>query len=211
MRVLPVGSLLFLWLLPLAAQQTPDAPSASSKSGAHRKAPDPGSVTNGLYRNSWFGFTYKIPLGWVERTEQMQDDSTDPAKSLALLAVFSRPPEFSQEGLNSGVVIVAESAASYPGMKQAADYLDAITQLTTAKGFEVVSDAYEFSVGATKLARVDYEKQKGATNALQTTLALHAKSYFVSFTFIAGSEEEMDGLIAGLQFASAGARSSHPK
>ena len=207
MRVLPLVALSFL--LPLAAQQAP--PAASAKSRAERKGPDPGSVANGVYRNSWFGFDYKIPIGWVERTDEMQDDSSEPAKSLPLLAVFARPPEVSDTAVNSGVVILAESAASYPGVKRAADYIDAITQVSTAKGFEVVNQPYEFSIGTAKLVRVDYKKQKGTSSVLQTSLAVSSKGYFVSFTFIAESEDEMDELIAALQFPAAGSKSSPRK
>jgi len=199
MRAFPLGFLLWLFLLPLAAQQAPSASSAHGK--PHTKVPDAGIITDGVYHNSWFGFTYKIPFGWVERTDSMRDDASDPAKSLALLAVFERPPEVTTgEGVNAAVVIAAESVTSYPGVKQPADYLGVVTQLAAAKGLEADGDPYEFAAGATKLAREDYKKRKGTAGVLQTSLAMNLKGYFVCFTFIAGSEDQIEDLIAGLRF-----------
>lgn len=38
---------------------------------SHPDAIDPGTVSNGIYRNKTFGFTCKIPAGWVLRTDEM--------------------------------------------------------------------------------------------------------------------------------------------
>src|SRR5690349_20758075 len=63
---------------------------------------DPGSVTNGVYTNRGFGFSYKIPFGWVERTDEMQEGS-EPGKSATLLSIFERPPDAVGETVNSAV------------------------------------------------------------------------------------------------------------
>src|SRR5579872_1936816 len=52
-----------------ATKPTPAQPATS--------ALDPGSVANGVYRNNGFRFTYKIPFGWVNRTQEMSEDSND--------------------------------------------------------------------------------------------------------------------------------------
>jgi len=76
-----------------AAAQPPAKPATSSKAPAKAAAaPDSGSIqADGAYRNPFFGFSYKVPFGWVERTESMQEGS-EPGKSMVLLAVFERPP-----------------------------------------------------------------------------------------------------------------------
>ena len=126
-------------------------PASSSKVPARAKssAPGAGAISDGVYRNPSFGFSYKLPYGWVDRTSEMQDDSTGPtnaaAKSLLLLAIFERPPEAAGETVNSAVVIAAESLSSYSGMKTAADYFGPLTELATAKGFQPVEDPHGFS------------------------------------------------------------------
>ena len=185
-----------------------------------------------LYRNSTFGFRYRIPYGWVERTKEMQEQEKQPeekAQSEAgkgddakrettkagstgevLLAVFERPPEAASDTVNSAVVIASESAASYPGQKGADDYLDQLDEITTAKGFKPDGDPQDITIDSRPLVRADFTKAlNDKLTMYQSTLVLLAKKQIVSFTFIAGSKEEIDDLIDNLSFA-AGAPVKHP-
>jgi len=189
------------------AQQAPGAPAAHARKSSAME----GAVTNGVYRNPSFGFTYKIPYGWVERTAAMRENdtaetATDPAKAQVLLAVFERPPEATGQTVNSAVVIAAESVSSYPGLKSAADYFGPLQEVITAKGFKVVNDPYEFTVGGKQLARCDFSKDQAKLTLHQTSLVMLRNGYVVSFTFLGGSDDEVDELLEGLNFA-ASARS----
>jgi hypothetical protein len=173
--------------------------SSSSKSKPHGKsAPAPRETAETIYHNPDFDFTYKIPYAWIDRTKQMQDDSADPAKSRLLLAVFERPPEVTGDTVNSAVVITAESVASYPGLKTAADYVGPLTELTTSKGFKADGGPYEFPIGTTTLVRGDFIRNVGSLSMHQSSLVLLRKGFVISFTFIAGSDDEMDELIEKL-------------
>src|SRR5207253_9137881 len=119
--------------LPAAAQHVPTQ-SSSSKPHAHLNAPpDPGEVRECVYRNPAFGFSYKLAFGWVERTEQMRQDSSG-SKSLVLLSAFERPSEAAGDTVNSAVLIAAESVSSYPGLKAAEDYFRPLTEVATSRG-----------------------------------------------------------------------------
>jgi hypothetical protein len=113
-----VSLFLLLSVWPAVAQES------SSKSKPHGKpaAPAARETAETIYRNPDFGFTYKIPYAWIDRTKPMQDETADPSTSKLLLAVFERPPEVTGDTVNSAVVITAESATSYPGLKSAADH-----------------------------------------------------------------------------------------
>src|SRR5271154_2236450 len=148
------------------AQTSPPANSSSSSSSSptsmqvKKSASGSGSplasgvVSGGVYRNSSFGFTCKIPAGWVLRTEQMnarerEDEEADAGKKATdagrvLLAAFSRPPEARAEEVNASILIAAESAAAYPGLKEAAQYFGPLTEVAKARGFAVVEEPYEF-------------------------------------------------------------------
>jgi len=185
----------FALVLALTLPTLLPAQDSSSKSKAHGKpVPAPRQTAEIIYRNADFAFTYKIPYGWIERTKQMQDDSADPGKSRLLLAVFERPPEVTGDTVNSAVVITAESAASYPGLKTAADYVGPLTELTTSKGFKGDGDPYEFSVGASTAARADFIRTTGSVTMRQSSLVILRKGFVICFTFIAGSEDEIDEL-----------------
>ncbi|HEX9110706.1 MAG TPA: hypothetical protein VF845_04460, partial [Terriglobales bacterium] len=191
---------------------------AAESQTQHKPAPAPAAKPAEdaqLYRNTTFAFRYEIPYGWVDRTKDMREqeaadkpDAKEKANSLAkgevLLAVFERPPEATGETINSAVVIAAENAAAYPGLKKAEDYLGPLTQLTTSKGFKVEGDPSVIEIDARQLVRADFTKPLNDKLTMrQATLVLLAHGQIVSFTFIAGSEDELDNLIDGLHFGAA--------
>ena len=194
-----------------------------------RQAAKPAETRNEdaqLYRNTFFGFRYQVPYGWVNRTEEMNapdvpsdahpdapaKDTREPTaagKAEVLLAVFERPPEATGDSVNSAVVFASESAASYPGLKKAEDYLGPLTELATAKGFKADGEPYALEVEGRQLLRADFVKTIGVKTIndkltmRQCTLVLLAKGQIVSFTFIAGSQDELDNLMDGLHFGAA--------
>ncbi len=87
----------------------------------------------------------------------MQQGS-ESGKAEVLLAVFERPPEATSATINSAVVIASESAASYPGLKRAEDYLGPLTELATAKGFQAEGEPYLLEVESRQLLRADFVK-----------------------------------------------------
>lgn len=178
------------------------SPSAKSSKN-NPTAPDLGSVHEQLYRNRTFGFSYKIPFGWVQRTDDMRQTSTEKDKSLVLLAAFERPPEAMGESVNSAVVVTAESVSAYPDLDRAVDYFDVLDEITSSKGFKVLNPPYEFPVGQKKLARGDYVKRVAeGVDMYQASLVLIEQGFVLSFTFIADSEDELESLIMELQFTS---------
>lgn len=121
-----------------------------------------------------------------------------------LLAAFSRPPQARGEEVNSSILIAAESESAYPGLKDAAQYFGPVTEIAEARGFSVVEDPYEFAAGTKTLIRGDYEKNAGTRMMHQSTLVMLAHGYAVSFTFIGGTEDEVEELVQGLTFGVVG-------
>lgn len=154
-----------------------------------------------IYRNSTFGFRYRIPYGWVERTKEMQEGE-DATNGEVLLAAFERPPQVAGETINSAVVIASENAAVYPGLKKAEDYLGPLTELTTSKDFKADGDPSEALIDSQRLIRVDFSKPRSEKLTMhQSTLVLLTKGQIVSFTFIADSSDGIDDLIGALSFS----------
>lgn len=173
--------------------QTQRKTTPPAKSATHNEDPQ-------LYRNSTFAFRYQIPYGWVNRTKDMQEGN-EAGKAEVLLAVFERPPQATGDTINSAAVIASESTASYPDLKKAEDYLGPLTELATSKGFKAEGEPYALEVESRHLLRADFIKPLSDKVAMrQCTLVLLAKGQIVSFTFIAGSEDELDDLMDGLHF-----------
>jgi len=176
------------------AQQSP----ASAKhSPASKTSFDTGSIANGTYRNNYFQFSYQLPFGWVDRTSDIREDTE---KSKVLLAIFERPPAAPGETVNSAVVIAAESADSYPGLKTATQYFGPLTELTESKGFKVVNEPYDFPVDGRPIIRRDFIKERGSVSMHQSSLVMIAKGYVLSYTFIGGNDDEVTELIEKLSF-----------
>jgi hypothetical protein len=190
---------------------------------------DAGTVANGIYRNKTLALSCKIPDGWVLRTEEMnakgkegdakQEDpkeekgtkataAAQPAASSdgskVLLAAFSRPPEARAEDVNASILIAAESAASYPGLEEAAQYFGPLTEVAKAQGFNLDENPYDIAIGTKTLVRGDFHKDVGSRVMRQSTLALLAHGYAISITVIAGTDDEVEDLIDGLIFAPIG-------
>jgi hypothetical protein len=182
---------------------------------------DGGAVNAGVYRNKFLALSCKIPAAWVLRTEEMnardaaEDGSGSPSTAKTdsagrvLLAAFSRPPEARAEDVNSSIVIAAESVATYPGLKEAAQYFGPLSEVAKAQGFTEVEEPYEFAVGAKMLAREDFQKDVGSRVMRQSTLVMLARGWAVSITFIGGTENEVEELVGGLSFVAAAKPQGH--
>jgi len=201
--------------------------SSSSTRPAKKPTPasdlDPGSVTNGIYRNKALALTCKIPEAWVLRTDEMNSqDSEKPPDSSAqtaasstgakvLLAAFSRPPAAKGEDVNSSILIAAESVSAYPGLKEAAQYFGPLTEVAKAQGFTVDAEPYEIAIGTRALVRADFHKDVGSRVMWQSTLAMLAHGYAVSITLIGGTEGKVEELMDGLDFQGPARASPSPK
>jgi len=222
----PRISLIVLSLLGLggcAINASAFAQDSSSSANSHARAAqrrpaaipslDAGSVSAGAYRNPSFGFTCRVPEGWVLRTEEMnargeEDASAQPAKDSGkigrvLLSAFSRPPEARAEDVNGSILIAAESAVSYAGLKEPAQYFGPVTEVAKAQGFEIDGEPYGFVLGTKTLVRGDFEKNVGTRVMRQSTLVMLAHGYVVSLTFIGGTDDEVEELVQGLSFTAA--------
>ena len=140
-------------------------------------------------------------------TEQLgrgsEQASAGTAESETLLAIFERPPEATGETINSAVVFAAESREVYPQVKTAVDYFGAISDLAEQRGLKTTSNPYAFAIGAKQLVREDFSGQRGKLPIFQSTLVMIGHGEIVSFTFVGGSEDEVDELIDRLTFTAA--------
>jgi len=216
MRFPPAPGLLLLLAL-TAAAQTPTQSSSSKHTTSKPIKPDldPGSITNRVYQNKMLGLTFKIPDAWVLRTDDLnarneEQEEKEPTKatpppassagSRVLLAAFSRPPEAKGEDINASILIAVEPQSAYPGLQDALQYLDPITEVAKAQGFTQDEDPYEIAVGNKTLVRADFHKDIASRVMRQSTLAMLAHSYAVSITVIAGTEDDVEELIDNLSF-----------
>jgi len=228
--LLPAAGVLLLSVVCVAQHDT-----SSKSAGSGSCLP----VADEVLKCPKFGFTYKVPFGWVNRTQEMQDSSgpdlnaadkprdqsngscqgtagrqstssRDPTSKIApsetLLAIFERPPDAPGKTINSAVVIATESRESYPAVKTAADYFGAISDLAEHRGLKAASDPYAFTIGAKQLVREEFNGERGKLPIFQSSLVMIERGEIVSFTFIGGSEDEVNDLIGNLSCAAGNPR-----
>jgi len=221
--------LVYLTLVTLPAASRAQAASQPASSSSKRTKPsvafaepiEADAVTNGAYHNRSLGLSCKIPEGWVLRTDEMnardeerkeeKEDKPDPAKPQAppassagakvLLAAFSRPPEAKGEDVNSSILIAAESASSYPGLKEAGQYFAPLIEVAKGQGFAMDEDPYDIAIGSKTLVRADFHKDVGSRVMRQSTLVFLSHGYAVSITVIAGTDDDVEDLVDGISFS----------
>ena len=142
----------------------------------------------------------------IDSAERQQSKTSKPAaeksgQSEVLLAAFERPPDAPGETINSTVIIAAESQSANPQIKTAADYFWSIADLAEQHGLKAAAEPYEFAVGSKRLVRGDFQKEMGKLTMWQSSLVMMEKGHFVWFTFIGGSEDEVEELVGNLSFA----------
>ena len=197
-----------LGLGPLALSQAGNHGGSASEAGC-------GPLVGQLFRCARFSFTYRAPIGWVDRTEDEEEtnqaatdrDPSDKAaagQSETLLRIYERPPDAPGKTINSAVVIAEESLSRYPGLKTAADYFGPIADIAEKNGFQMLDEPYRFTVDEARLVRGDFSREQGNLKMFESSLVMIAKGSILSFTFVAGSDQELEDLIAGLSFQASG-------
>jgi hypothetical protein len=194
------------------AQESKDSGTAKSQAPTPlQEAAAAGDTENHVYRNTWFGFSCRIPFGWVDRTDEMREASKDPSKAMVLLGVFERPPLAAGSTVNSSIVIAAESASAYPGLKNAAQYFRPLNEIMDKEGLTKANDPYEFPVDGKPIVRQDFGKKIGDVGMQQSTLVWLTQGYVVSFTFIGTYLDEVQMMIEGLKIDYSHKLKSKPK
>lgn len=136
----------------------------------------------------------------MQPDENMEGASAPARQGKVLLAVFERPPEVQSDAINPAVVIAQESAASYPGLKSAVDYVTPLTELVTKRGFQTVGDPAEITIDGRTLVQCDFKRDDAKRQAFQSTAVLLQKNSIISFTFIGATRDEVNELIDRLSF-----------
>ncbi len=165
---------------------------------------DRGTVQNGIYRNSALGIECAVPAGWVLQTEAIsQAESGVKGNSVVLFSAFARAPHTSGAGVNSSILIAAESRASNPEVSTALEYLVLVKEAAHLGGLELTQPPRATQAGQRTLWRADFasDPEPGSgPGSYQISEVMLARGYFVSFTFVAGGREAAESLLANLHF-----------
>lgn len=202
MRTLLIAFILAGLALAQAPQRPPSKqapPPRKTPAGAPRATPavdpDEGSVSDDTYTNRFFGFEYTFPdhLDVRDQADFMQGQLDQSNRSFVLLAAFGDAPEGTGR---EGVVLLADSAAAYPDLPDAAAYLDRVARPAAEKQrFQLLVAARPVQLAGQKFFRMDFRRD----DLLQSSIFTLRRGYALGFTLIAPTADRLQKLLDSLQ------------
>jgi len=187
-------------------------------SGATDNTPGPehGAIVSNTYANEFLGFWFPIPDGWQVRASERNEK--EKAKRMTggglELLVIDRGDR--KHG-GSRIVISAMDATGYPsGTAAFASYF--VRGPIDATGGEVLREAVPVDFARQHFFRGDYRQDFKGGSQWGAFVCTKFNGYFIGWTFVTYSAEELEGLVNSLQRLSfrdqpvpiAGIISSHP-
>lgn len=220
-RTLVVVCLLNLgWVLPLSAQMAPPRPGqgATSPGAAPGMAPSSrmtptglqasgGSIANDVYSNSIYGFSIKIPPGWVvmptsEPKVATQDAALLKAAQLShpLLVITENAP-LKKSNQRKQIQIIATRLRAPSSPTEAKDYLAYSEKTVKEKGMEVeyLGDPQEVTVNGQSLWKLaSNEPSDGVVQHLEQYV-MTRESILLQFFLVSPDEAGLKALEPSIQ------------
>ena len=197
---------------------------APVSNGQQRSAPDDGSVSDGVYNNTFFGFSVTYPKDWVvhgdatntrlreigkERatsTGAMSAASTEAVlkNTYQLLTTFRYPMGANVE-VNPSFMVVAEKVSHAPAIVNGRDYLIYVRPMMIKTGVVPVQDEpAELLLSGRKFFRQDSRVQVNGLSINQAIIITVIKGYALAF-ILSGKDQltvdEMAKAVSTLKFA----------
>jgi hypothetical protein len=153
--------------------------------------PDEGHVSDGVYVNKFFGFSYRIPSGLVPQSTEFKEHRIDPSKParknfvLFLAAVPVKPYRN-----------VAINAMSASDLNDGAAYLQKTAAVSKTIGLTVLNEPEPRTLAGKNFFRQDYYSPRGPF--YQTHVCTIYKGYALDFVISASNREDIEPLFDSL-------------
>ncbi len=162
-------------------------------------SPDDGYVSEGIYVNKFFDFTYKLPQGLTPQSTAFKAHSNDPsgyfATTFALLVAATPVKPY------KNVAITVQSATK---VKDGAAYLRKVAASVTKDGLSVLNEPEPKTLGGVSFFRQDYYAPQGAF--FQTQVCTVYKGYALDFILSAKDHADIEHLFNSLNTLQFGAK-----
>jgi hypothetical protein len=153
--------------------------------------PSNGYVSEGIYTNEFFDFTYKIPQDLIPLAPQFKEHSIDPsrpsAKHFALFVAAKSTKPY------QNIAIQAEGTA---GFRDEADYLAKVASTAAKIGLTVLNSPEKKNISGETFFRQDNYSPKGSF--YQTHVCTVSKGYVLDFVLSANNRADIERLFNSL-------------
>jgi hypothetical protein len=183
---------------------------------AQSSTPDSGGVNNGVYSNTYFGFSYTYPKDWVvhgeatnQRIVELGKERVKDSKALSepsadvslkhvhqLLTVFQYALGTPGLSYNDAVQIIAEDVRYAPAITDGRVYLLNMKDLLTKMGCQVVQkEPVEMIISGRQFFRLDFRTPVRDIYVQQVMIAHVTKGYALAFGFTVGPDQNIEDIV----------------
>lgn len=181
--------LVLLCSAPLLSCQTSPQSSATAK-------PDSGSFAQNTYKNDFFGFSYTLPKEWHK--SRVSPSPLPPGAYYLFIG-----DRFTDHPLLTRVMIVADPESRNPAGLSGKEYVSAFVRAqVTQFHAEITYEPSAFSSGGNDLNRADYKFVDNGTTFYSSLVSVKRKGYWLNWSFIAPSQQDLDDALVTLQHIS---------
>ncbi len=165
-------------------------------------SPDSGSLKEGVYRNEYFAFSYRVPkhlrVDTAYLKQRVEQQTRGQLQTQTYTLLYGREETILPKVIDT-VIVMADEAAYYGGLKDGNAYLRKWTQFYTQVGYEVLKESTETLFGGKRFFRADYKKPAFLFPFYVTAVFTVWREYALGFIFTAGSRERVEKLVASLE------------
>jgi hypothetical protein len=173
-----------------------------------------GSTTDGRrYHSDYFDFTYSLPDGFVEKTEQYRSrvrafPGLHPDPNTFILLVADERVEGGADPTRS-IMVTVDRLSRYTMGPRAKDYTkgalekeyihDLVTKAWTDAGDDLLQEGQEVNVSGKKFFRADYKVNGHPMRGYRTEMITFQKGFALLWAFFAQSKAEVDSMASSMQ------------
>jgi len=191
----------FLLLLVLLSVTTPFVNGQQAADSSAAPKPDSGSFIENTYKSDFFGFSYLLPGEW----QKSRAVGGPPPPGAYYLFIGDR---HTGHPLMSRVIVIADAQSNYHSRLSAQQYVSTVIdrQIEHAHG-DLIRLPSAFVVGGNHFERADYKTVQDGVTLYKSMVCTDRNGYWLSWTFAAPSERELDDAVNTLQHVSFDRRS----
>lgn len=161
--------------------------------------PENGTIINNLYRNEILGFSYPMPEGWYVSLDDNHGSQVTGKYLQGGGLLLLMADQHTGGPFRNRLLIIADSATKYHGLSVEA-YVDKVVRAQTNKlGMQLIRDVFAVDLAGRHFYRADYDENFGGGATRKTFICTELNGYLLSWTFVTGSEEDLEAAVSSLQ------------
>jgi len=193
MRIAVLYIVVIVFLFPSLAR------AQNSGATVSRPGPEIGTIVSSTYANDFLGFWFPIPEGWQVNRESIGAEREGAAKrtpggglELVVLDQHTGRP------FRNRIVLSALEATGMSVTTQ--EYVSKFVGVQVKQdGRELVRDATDVELAGKHFFRADYKQTVPGGALSEAFVCTKLSGYFVGWTFVAGSPQELESVVNSLQ------------